>query len=58
MGFLKQLSGKKTYIIAFLYAGVNLARAFGVEIPGWIDGMLISAGGATLRHGVSKGEQG
>jgi hypothetical protein len=54
MKFFKALSGKKTYLVAFAYASVQLARSFGVEIPPLADHILLAAGAGTLRHSIGK----
>lgn len=50
------LSGKKTYIIAFVGAAVALAEAFGVVIPPQVYAVLAFLGIGTLRAGVAKTE--
>lgn len=57
--FIESLRGKKTYIIAFIIAGVSLAQGFG-----WIDqtvanilfGILGGGGLAALRDGITQRE--
>jgi len=51
---LEMLSGKKTYIIAFVGAAVSLAQAYGVEIPPVVLQVLGFIGVATLRSGIAK----
>lgn len=51
---LASLSGKKTYIIAFVGAGVALAQAFGVQIPDIVLTILAFLGIGSLRAGVAK----
>ena len=51
---LENLSGKKTYIVAFIGAAVALAQAFGVEIPPVVMQVLGFLGVATLRAGIAK----
>lgn len=48
------LSGKKTYLIALLVAGLAFAQAFGVVIPDWVWTLLSAAGLGTLRDAVNK----
>ena len=53
----KLLDGKKTYIIAFALAGLNLAAAFGilsVEAIETINFVLLALGLGTIRLGVAK----
>lgn len=50
----KFFDGKKTYIIAFVVAVEAGLRAFGVEIPGWVDTVLAALGLATVRAAVAK----
>ncbi len=50
---MEWLEGKRTYIIAFIAAGVGLAQAFGVEVPEWLAYVLGAAGITTLRAAVS-----
>lgn len=51
---LENLSGKKTYLIAFIGAGIALAQAFGVAIPENVLTILAFLGIGTLRAGLSK----
>ena len=53
---LKTLSGKKTYIVAFLGAALALAEQFGVETPVWALPILAFLGLGTLRASVAKAE--
>lgn len=52
---LASLEGKKTYLIAFIGAGIALAQAFGVQIPENVLTVLAFLGIGTLRAGVAKG---
>lgn len=52
------LSGKKTYIIAFLGAGIALAQQFGFDVPAWALPILAFLGLGTLRAGVEKSAEG
>ena len=51
---LEAINGKKTYILAFLGAGLALAQAFGVQIPESVLTVLAFLGIGTLRAGVAK----
>lgn len=54
---LQFLSGKKTYIVAFVIAGVNLAQAVGwitTEHLNAINAFLAALGLTALRAGVTK----
>ena len=51
---LESLAGRKTYILAFLGAGLALAQAFGVQIPESVLTVLAFLGIGTLRAGVAK----
>lgn len=51
------LSGKKTYIVAFIIAGLAAAQALGYEIPEWVYAMLGSFGLGSLRASVTKSGQ-
>lgn len=53
---LETLSGKKTYIIAFVGAALTLAQQFGFEIPAWALPILGFLGLGTLRAGIAKAE--
>ena len=55
----KKLSGNKTYIVAFVGAGIALLQAFGVtvpieHVPDWVWRLLEFAGLGALRAGVAK----
>lgn len=57
MKLLYTLQGKKTYIIAFIMAALNLAVAFGWISPEnleQINIVLVALGLGALRAGVSK----
>ena len=57
MNLLNKINGKKTYIVAFILALLNLLVAFDVISPdnlAQINTVLSSLGLATLRAGVSK----
>lgn len=47
------LTGKKTYIVAFLIALVQLLEAFGVIMPGWLTPLLASLGIVTMRQAIT-----
>jgi hypothetical protein len=54
-----KLEGKKTYIIAFVTAGLNLAVAFNwvsVDNLSQINVILVALGGAAIRAGIDKVE--
>lgn len=51
---LDMISGKKTYILAFLGAALALAEQFGVHIPPAVYTVLGFLGLGTLRAGVAK----
>lgn len=51
---LEWLSGKKTYFIAAIVGIEAGLRAYGVEIPGFVDTALAALGLATVRAAVSK----
>lgn len=53
---LEAISGRKTYIIAFVGAAVALAEAFGVAIPPQVYAVLAFLGIGTLRAGIAKAQ--
>lgn len=57
MNILKTLQGKKTYIIAFVLAALNLAVAFDLISPAQLDQInivLVALGLGALRSGINK----
>lgn len=50
------LEGKKTYLVAFITAAVNLLVALGVSVPhiNEINMVLVALGGAAIRAGINK----
>jgi len=54
---IEAISGKKTYIVAFVGAAVALAEAFGVAIPQQAYAVLAFLGLYTLRSAVAKVEE-
>lgn len=51
---LEALSGRKSYIIAFIGAALAMAEAFGVSIPPAVYTVLGFLGIGTLRAGIAK----
>jgi len=53
------LEGKKTYIIAFITAAINLAVALNlvsVSHLAQVNAILVALGGAAIRAGISKAQ--
>jgi len=48
------LSGKKTYIVAIVAAGLAFAGAMGYPVPEWVYAVLGAIGLTTIRAGVAK----
>ncbi len=48
------LDGKKTYIVAFITAGLAVAQVFGIVVPEYIYTLLGAAGLGSLRVAVTK----
>lgn len=51
------ISGKKTYIIAFLAAATAVAQALGYDIPSWVYALEGAAGIGAVRVAISKSNQ-
>jgi len=54
---MEWLSGKKTYIIMIVTAGLGLAMAFGVVIPEWVWAIDAALFAGALRAGIAKGAE-
>lgn len=48
------LSGKKTYIVAFIVAIEAGLQFLGIQIPGWVDTALAAIGLTTVRAAIAK----
>lgn len=54
MKFIDPKTGWKTYAVCAAGIVAGIMQAFGYEVPGWVDWVLVFMGGAALRHGIQK----